>query len=114
MYRHSRPLSKGQREMGDTVNTFRTSISRSEVGGRHFTDTQHPYPKIRGEVGTTWYKLTGPLSKGESGGWRQCTDTQDLYLKVRGEVGTKCTETWYIYLKVRGEVGAQCTHTQDL
>ena len=53
-YRHSGPLCKGKRR-----------------GGRHCTDTQDFYVKVRWEVGT------------------QCRVTQDLYLNIRGEVGDK-------------------------
>ena len=87
MYRHSGPLSKGQRELGTQCR-----------------DTQDFYLKLRGEVGDsvqtlrtsikssegsweTVYRHSGPVSKGQRGGGRQCTDTQDLYLKVRGELG---------------------------
>ena len=60
-YRHSGPLCKGKRR-----------------GGRHCTDTQDFYVKVRWEVGT------------------QCRATQDLYLKFRGEVGTKCTHRTFV------------------
>ena len=69
MYRHSVPLSKGQRG-----------------GGRPSTDTQDLYLKVRGEVGDS-VQHSGPLPIGHSGDGRQHTHTQDLYLKVRGQVG---------------------------
>ena len=56
-------------------------------------------------MGTPWYTLTGPLSKGESGGGRQCTDTQDLYLKIREEEGIQGTDTKDLYPEGRGEEG---------
>ena len=71
MYRHLGPLTKGQRGGGRKV--YRHSVPPSKGptgGGRRCTDTQDLYPKVRGEVGTPWYTLTGPLSKGLRGGRR--------------------------------------------
>ena len=69
MYRHSVPLSKGQRG-----------------GGRPSTDTHHLYLRSEGRWETV-YQHSGPLPKGHSRDRRQCAHTQDLYLKVRGQVG---------------------------
>ena len=52
MYRHSGPLSKGQRGGGITVNRHSGPLSRDERGGgRQCTHTQDLYLKVRGEVG---------------------------------------------------------------
>ena len=61
--------------------------------------------KRQTRVGTPWYTLRGPLSKGQRGGGRHCTDTQDVYIKVRGELGSQFTDTQDLFLEVRGEVG---------
>ena len=54
MYRHSGPLSKGQR--GDRRQSTETQDSyvklRGEVGSQS-TDTQDLYPVVRGEVGVS-------------------------------------------------------------
>ena len=69
VYKHSGPLFKHQREVGNNVQILRTSFQKSE--GRW----------------ETVYRHSGPLSKDQRVGGRQCTDTLDLYLKVTGEVG---------------------------
>ena len=73
-------------EVGDGVQTVRTSIQRSEGRWAQCTETMDFYLKVKGKMDT------------------QYRDTQDVYLRVRGEVG-KCKVTQEIYQQVRGEVG---------
>ena len=70
MYRHSGPLSKGQRRRWETLYRPSGPLSKGQRGG-----------------GNIVYRHSGPLYEGQRRGGRQCTDTQDLDLKVRGMVG---------------------------
>ena len=69
-------------EMGDSVQTLRTSIQTSE--GRWETVYTHSAPLSKGQrgFGTTVYRHSGPLSKGQRGGGRHYTDTQDLSVNI--------------------------------
>ena len=70
VYRHSGPLSKGQRG-----------------GGTLCIDIKDLYPKVRGKVGTQCIDTQDLYVQVRRAVGTQCTDTQDFYLKVRGEVG---------------------------
>ena len=87
VYKHSGPLFKHQREVGNNVQILRTSFQKSE--GRWETVYIHSGPLSKGQSGggNQVIRHSGPLSKYQRRGGRQCKDTQDLYLKVRGEVG---------------------------
>ena len=100
VFTHSGPLSNGQRgdgrqctdtqdlylnvrgEVGDTVQTLRTSIQTSE--GRWETVYTHSAPLSKGQrgFGTTVYRHSGPLDEGQRGGGRHYTDTQDLSVNI--------------------------------
>ena len=69
VYRHTGPLSKGQMGGENTVYRHSGPLSKSQRGGgRRCTDTQDLYLKVRWEVGTPSYILTGLLSKGQRTG----------------------------------------------
>ena len=76
MYRHSGPLSEGQRR-----------------GETRCTDTQDFCLEIKGRVGITVCRHSGTLYKDERRGGIICTDTQDFHPKVRGELRPQCRDT---------------------